>query len=40
MSSTISTRPRSDLIAQKYSSPEHLAILGGSNGGLLMGAED
>jgi prolyl oligopeptidase len=27
------------LIAQKYTSPEHLAILGGSNGGLLMGAE-
>jgi prolyl oligopeptidase len=26
------------LIAQKYTSPEHLAILGGSNGGLLMGA--
>lgn len=26
------------LIAQHYTSPEHLAILGGSNGGLLMGA--
>jgi prolyl oligopeptidase len=26
------------LIDQKYSSPAHLAILGGSNGGLLMGA--
>jgi len=26
------------LIAQKYTSNEHLAILGGSNGGLLMGA--
>ncbi|HYA22793.1 MAG TPA: prolyl oligopeptidase family serine peptidase [Terriglobales bacterium] len=26
------------LIAQKYTSPAHLAILGGSNGGLLMGA--
>ena len=26
------------LIKQKYTSPEHLAILGGSNGGLLMGA--
>jgi prolyl oligopeptidase len=26
------------LIAQKYTSPSHLAILGGSNGGLLMGA--
>jgi prolyl oligopeptidase len=26
------------LIAQKYTSREHLAILGGSNGGLLMGA--
>ena len=27
------------LIAQKYTSSAHLAILGGSNGGLLMGAE-
>jgi prolyl oligopeptidase len=27
------------LIAQKYTSEQHLAILGGSNGGLLMGAE-
>jgi prolyl oligopeptidase len=26
------------LIAQKYTGPEHLAIQGGSNGGLLMGA--
>jgi prolyl oligopeptidase len=26
------------LIAEKYTSPAHLAILGGSNGGLLMGA--
>ncbi|MEX2093314.1 MAG: prolyl oligopeptidase family serine peptidase, partial [Pirellulales bacterium] len=26
------------LIARKYTSSEHLAILGGSNGGLLMGA--
>lgn len=26
------------LIDQKYSTPAHLAILGGSNGGLLMGA--
>jgi prolyl oligopeptidase len=26
------------LIATKYTSPEHLAIIGGSNGGLLMGA--
>jgi prolyl oligopeptidase len=26
------------LIAHKYTSPEHLAIIGGSNGGLLMGA--
>ena len=26
------------LIAHKYTSPEHLAIRGGSNGGLLMGA--
>jgi len=27
------------LVAQKYTAPAHLAILGGSNGGLLMGAE-
>ncbi len=27
------------LISQHYTTPEHLAILGGSNGGLLMGAE-
>jgi prolyl oligopeptidase len=27
------------LIAQKYTSKEHLAAMGGSNGGLLMGAE-
>jgi prolyl oligopeptidase len=26
------------LIAHRYTSPEHLAIIGGSNGGLLMGA--
>jgi prolyl oligopeptidase len=26
------------MIDQKYTSPEHLAIIGGSNGGLLMGA--
>jgi prolyl oligopeptidase len=26
------------LVAQKYTSPERLAIMGGSNGGLLMGA--
>jgi len=26
------------LIAQRFTSPEHVAILGGSNGGLLMGA--
>jgi prolyl oligopeptidase len=26
------------LVDQKYSSPAHLAIIGGSNGGLLMGA--
>ena len=26
------------LIDQKYTSPDHLALLGGSNGGLLMGA--
>src|SRR5262249_42325876 len=26
------------LIERKYTSPEHLAIVGGSNGGLLMGA--
>jgi prolyl oligopeptidase len=26
------------LIARGYTSPEHLAIIGGSNGGLLMGA--
>ncbi len=26
------------LIDQRYTAPEHLAILGGSNGGLLMGA--
>jgi prolyl oligopeptidase len=27
------------LIQEKYSSPEHIVALGGSNGGLLMGAE-
>jgi len=27
-----------DLIAQKYTDKDHLAIIGGSNGGLLMGA--
>jgi prolyl oligopeptidase len=27
------------IIAAKYTSPQHLAIEGGSNGGLLMGAE-
>jgi prolyl oligopeptidase len=27
------------LVAQHYTTPAHLAILGGSNGGLLMGAE-
>jgi prolyl oligopeptidase len=27
------------MIEMKYTSPEHLAIMGGSNGGLLMGAE-
>ena len=27
------------LISQHYTSPQHLAILGGSNGGLLMGAQ-
>lgn len=26
------------LVDQKYTSPQHLAIMGGSNGGLLMGA--
>jgi prolyl oligopeptidase len=26
------------LVRRKYTSPEHLAIIGGSNGGLLMGA--
>jgi prolyl oligopeptidase len=26
------------LIARRYTSPDHLAIVGGSNGGLLMGA--
>ena len=26
------------LIARRYTSPQHLAIMGGSNGGLLMGA--
>ncbi len=26
------------LIARRYTSPDHLAIIGGSNGGLLMGA--
>ncbi len=26
------------MIQEKYTSPEHLAIIGGSNGGLLMGA--
>jgi prolyl oligopeptidase len=28
-----------DLIARKITSPQHLGILGGSNGGLLMGVE-
>ena len=26
------------LVAERYTSPQHMAILGGSNGGLLMGA--
>lgn len=30
---------RATLIREKYTSPQHLAIVGGSNGGLLMGAE-
>ncbi len=28
-----------DLVARKITSPEHLGIIGGSNGGLLMGVE-
>ena len=28
-----------ELVARAYTSPAHLAIMGGSNGGLLMGAE-
>ena len=37
-SSTTSPRAPQHLIDQKYTSPAHLAIIGGSNGGLLMGA--
>ena len=36
--SPISSRARNTLIAEKYTSPDRLAIVGGSAGGLLMGA--
>ena len=36
-STTTSPRSREDLIARKITSPRRLGIMGGSNGGLLMG---
>ena len=38
MCSTIFSPLPQHLIAEKYTDREHLAIMGGSNGGLLMGA--
>ena len=37
-SSTTSSPCAEQLVAEGYTSPQHLAMLGGSNGGLLVGA--